>query len=191
MKRPCKIAVAGTHSTGKTTFISRLQTELAKCGIEAAYVHDSAQEAREIGFPILKEYTFESTAWLISQAIGLEARAALNTNVILVDRPVPDALGYLIAALRTTRRALEPGKLERLEAICAAWVDEYDLIFVTALDTTLPIGPCRDDDHAFRVAAGKAIADILDRLAPDHRTLRPDNVEESLELAARVAAAAI
>ena len=170
-RRPCKIAIAGTHSTGKTTLMRRTEAELTARGLSTAYVHDSAQSARDLGFPILSDHTFESTAWIMAEAIRLECVASLTAEVILIDRPVPDALGYLVAALKTTDRTLAPGRLERLEAVCAAWVGEYDLTFVTRLDRDIPIGPGRDDDEAFRVAAGEEIARIMSGLAPGATTV--------------------
>ncbi len=187
MTRTVKIAVAGTHSTGKTTFMEDLERRMIDSGLNVAYVHDSAAEARAAGFPILRNHTFESTAWLIAQAIRLETVAALDADVILIDRPVPDAFGYLIAALRTTGRSIDPDRLRRLEAICAVWVKEYDLIFVTRLDKNIPIGPGRDNDHVFRAAADEAVAEVLIKLAPEHHVLTLANSGQSMELAMRVA----
>lgn len=178
--RPCKIAIAGTHSTGKTTLMRRLEDELAGRGFRPAYVHDSAVSARDLGFPILRDHTFDSTAWIMAEAIRLEAVASLTADVILVDRPVPDALGYLTAALRVTGRALPPGRLERLEAICAGWVGEYDVMLVTKLNPTIPIGPGRDDDGAFRAAAAEEIAAIMGRLAPRAMVVGPTDADEAL-----------
>lgn len=188
MTRIIKIAVAGTHSTGKTTFMKDLERRMIDAGLNVVYVHDSAAEARTAGFPILRNHTFESTAWLIAQAIRLETVAALEADVILIDRPVPDAFGYLIAALRTTGRLIDPVRLRRLEEICRAWVEEYDLIFATKLDAKIPIGPGRDNDHAFRVAADEAVAEVLMQMAPEHHDLTPANSEKSIELAMRIVA---
>lgn len=187
MTRTVKIAVAGTHSTGKTTFMEDLERRMIDACFNVAYVHDSAAEARAAGFPILRNHTFESTAWLIAQAIRLETVAALEADVILIDRPVPDAFGYLIAALRTTGRSIDQNRLNRLEAICEAWVKEYDLIFVTRLDKNIPIGPGRDNDHVFRAAADEAVAEVLMKLAPEHHVLTSANSGQSMELAMRVA----
>lgn len=181
--RPCKIAIAGTHSTGKTTLMGRLEKELATRGFTPRYVHDSAANARDLGFPILRDHTFESTAWMMAEAIRLETMASLTADVILVDRPVPDALGYLVAALDVTGRTLEDGRLKRLDAISAAWVDEYDLILMTELDGSIPIGPGRDNDERFRVAAGLAIASLLERIAPGHVIVRAEGAEEALRIA--------
>lgn len=181
--RPCKIAVAGTHSTGKSTFMRQLKDLLQSDGLKVEYVHDSAIEARNLGFPILTGHTFESTAWMMAQAIHLETVASLTADVILVDRPVPDALGYLLAALKVTGRQIHPVRMERLLRICEAWVGEYDLVFVTELDRSIPIGPGRDDNEEFRIEAGEAVARILVSLAPGHSVLRSDGVNDALALA--------
>lgn len=181
--RPCKIAIAGTHSTGKTTLMGRLEKELAARGFIPQYVHDSAANARDLGFPILRDHTFDSTAWMMAEAIRLETVASLSSDVILVDRPVPDALGYLVAALEVTGRTLEASRLKCLDAISTAWVGEYDLILMTELDASIPIGPGRDNDERFRVAAGKAIASLLARIAPGHVIVRAEGADEALRIA--------
>jgi predicted ATPase len=180
--RPFKIAVAGSHSTGKSTFVERLQAAMEPLRLRIGVVHDSAARARDIGFPILSQHTFESTAWLIAEAIRMEAESSLVSDVILVDRPVPDALGYLLAALRHTNRTLEPGRYERLETQCRAWIGEYDLIFVTELDSAVPIGPDRDNDEAFRIGAEKAIHEILDEMAPNRLPLRYGQTDEAIRI---------
>lgn len=181
--KPYKIAVAGTHSTGKTTFLSTLKDELEALGDRVAYVHDSAVNARELGFPILGDHTFESTAWLMGRAIELEVAASLTADVILVDRPVPDALGYLIAALRHTGRSLEVGRIERLEAMCLAWAGDYDLLFLTRLDSSVPLGPGRDPDLNFRVAAATAVTEVVNRMFTEWHLIERGNVEAALLLA--------
>lgn len=180
---PCKIAIAGTHSTGKTTFMRKLEEALLTRGFRPKYVHDSAVNARDLGFPILRDHTFESTAWIMAEAMRLETVASLTADVILVDRPIPDALGYLSAALAVTGRSLLPGRIERLEAICDAWIGEYNLVFVTELDRAIPIGPGRDDDDAFRVAAGVAISEILGRISPGFITLSAIGTDQALATA--------
>lgn len=172
MKRPLKIAIAGTHSTGKSTFAARLMERISGLPLRAAVVHDSAQEARDRGFPILSEHTFESTSWLIGNAMRLESEASLGADVIIVDRPVPDALGYLRAALSYTGRTLDDGRLGRLERICETWVAEYDLFFMTELDTSVPLGAGRDGDEKFRRAAATAVGEVVERMVPRHLTLR-------------------
>ena len=181
MTRPFKFGVAGTHSTGKSTFVAALNARLQAEGLSVIDVHDSAVHAQAEGFPILAGHTFESTAWLIAEAIRLETKASLSAAAIIVDRPVPDALGYLLAALRHQRRDLEPGRYKRLERLCRAWVGEYDLLFVTTLDQSIPIGPDRSDDEQFRICASQAIAEILGDMRPDAIPLPYGGREDAIE----------
>ncbi len=93
-----KIAVAGTHSTGKTTFLTRLRHLLETAGYQVASVAVPVAAARDHGFPILREQTAATTLWIITTAIAAELAAARRADVVLVDRPVTDALAYHLAA---------------------------------------------------------------------------------------------
>lgn len=184
MRRPpFRIAVAGTHSTGKTTFLTRLKELFEQRGLGVAYVHDSAVNAQDKGFPILAEHTFESTAWLMARAIELETEATISADVILVDRPVADALGYLRAALRHTNRSISPSRMEALERICAAWSPEYDLAFLTVLDASVQLGEGRDGDALFRLRAAEEVTSVVDRFMPDRRLLPHGGADAALALA--------
>jgi hypothetical protein len=184
-RRSYRIAVAGTHSTGKTTFLEMLRREFERRGEVVAYVHESALNARKLGFPILADHTFESTVWLIARAMELEAVATLEADVILVDRPVLDAIGYLLAALEHTGRVIGPDRLERLEAICAAWAPEYDLVFLTLLNPFVSVGEGRDGDPCFRLRAADAVAAVVNRHIPSRHLLPFGGAAEALSIALR------
>lgn len=180
---PFRIAVAGTHSTGKTTFLKKLQSEFEALGHKVAYVHDSAVHARDVGFPILADHTFESTAWLMARAIELETAASLSSDVILVDRPVLDALGYLCAALLHTGRSIPAERMSALEKICEAWVNEYDLLFLTVLDKSVPLGEGRDSDLVFRERAASEVGRVIERFVPCRHLLTNNGAEGAVDFA--------
>lgn len=182
-RAPFRIAVAGTHSTGKTTFLKRLKALFEQRGLAVAYVHDSAVNAQDKGFPILADHTFESTAWLIARAIELETEATISADVILVDRPVADALGYLQAALLHTSRSIAPARLQALERICEAWAPEYDLAFLTVLDPSVELGEGRDGDVLFRARAAEEVTRVVDRFMPDRHLLRHGGADAALAFA--------
>jgi adenylylsulfate kinase-like enzyme len=73
-----KIAVTGTHSTGKTTFINAVREELQGQGYRVAVVSDLGEEALNRGFPILYQHTPESTLWIMTTGIARELEAALT-----------------------------------------------------------------------------------------------------------------
>lgn len=180
---PYKIAVAGTHSTGKSSFLIRLEEALKSRGVRVEHVHSGAVDAAAHGLPILTGHTFDSTAWIMAETMQSEALAALRAEVILIDRPTPDALGYLLAALRHTGGTLEPGRYARLEAICSAWAGEYDLVFLTRIDPAIPLGPGRDQDLVFRLEAANAVREIVDKLLPERQMLDSTSIDGSVEFA--------
>ncbi|WP_155258272.1 AAA family ATPase, partial [Bradyrhizobium japonicum] len=97
-----KIAITGTHPSGKSTFLQSLEQELNDMGLRIHRIGDFAPRAQGLGFPILTQHTYESTLWIMAECLRCEAEASLQNDVILVDRPVIDALGYLHAALQVS-----------------------------------------------------------------------------------------
>ncbi|SDU25170.1 AAA family ATPase [Stappia sp. ES.058] len=178
MKRPFKIGVAGSHSTGKTTFVSKMQSMIEDSGLRVGRVGDIATRALKLGFPILRKHTYESTLWIMAECMRQEAELSLSTDVILVDRPALDALGYLQAALSVSGRSVDAGRLDALEQIAEAHSADYDVLVVTSLDPTIPVGPGRDDDEMFRRAAAKAVDDLILRKRCDALVLTSENSEE-------------
>lgn len=178
IKPPFKIGVAGTHSTGKSTFVSNVAKALSAEGIAVAKINDLAARARDLGFPILSEHTFESTLWIMAECIRQEMEASLKAQVILVDRPVPDALGYLLAALETSGRSMEPRRLEFLRSTAATYAKDYNLLILTALDPSVALGEGRDTDEGFRSAAARHVTNVVREVAPDAVVLTVDNASQ-------------
>ena len=181
MKRPFKIGVAGTHSTGKTTLVKALRDRLVDRGLEVGHVDDLARRALDLGFPILREHTFESTLWIMAECMRQEAEQSLSCEVILIDRPVLDALGYLNAALSVTGRKIDQRRRQALESIARAHTADYDVLVLTTLDTSIPLGPGRDDDPVFREAASDAVAKLIDDARPDALRMTSGNTAEIIE----------
>jgi len=181
VKRPFKVGVAGTHSTGKTTLVKALRNRLVDRGLEVGHVDDLARRALDRGFPILRKHTFDSTLWIMAECMRQEAEQSLSCEVILVDRPVPDALGYLYAALSVTGREIDQRQRQALESIARAHTADYDVLVLTTLDTSIPLGPGRDDDPVFREAASDAVAKLIDDVRPDALRMTSGNTAETIE----------
>lgn len=186
---PIKIAITGTHSSGKTTFLERLSEEISRPGLRIHRIGDLARKAQDRGFPILKDHTFESTLWIMAECMRCEAEASLDNDVILVDRPVGDALGYLQAALRVTGRQLDNRRLEELTTIVTAHTPDYDVLVRTALDKTVDLGEGRDRDADFREAAADAIERLVSDIAPKALILSSDNRDKIVRRVAEAVAA--
>lgn len=126
-----KIGITGTHSTGKSSFLEAVRQKLDP-DLKVQRIGDFAVKAKELGFPILRGHNYESTLWIISECIRLEAEASLANDVVLVDRPVIDALGYLHGALRLTGRKIGDKRSTELVTIVKAHTPDYDLLVRTS-----------------------------------------------------------
>ncbi|WP_174189871.1 AAA family ATPase [Nocardia barduliensis] len=180
--RPVTIAVTGTHSTGKSTFLQRLAERLRRDRIDVAIVADLGAEAAERGLPILDQHNWVSTLWIIARGMSLEAETWTRADVVLVDRPVSDALGYYEAALEYRGQQSNPANMCQLEAMVTGHVRNYDLILRTVLDPTIPLdlSKPRGTDLTFRALVDRQIAKVSERLGIDHDTLPANSHDRAL-----------
>lgn len=178
---PIKIAITGTHSSGKTTFLKNLEQELSGTGLRIQKIGDFARRAQVLGFPILTQHTYESTLWIMAECLRCEAEASLENDVILVDRPVIDALGYLQAALQLSGRAIGSRRWDELLTIVKAHTPDYDVLIRTALDASIELGEGRDSDGEFRVAAASSIERLVNQIESNALVLTSANRDEQVQ----------
>jgi predicted ATPase len=181
MSSPMKIAITGTHSSGKSTFLQNLEQELNGAGLRIQRIGDFARRAQGLGFPILTKHTYESTLWIMAECLRCEAEASLQSDLILVDRPLIDALGYLQAALQLSGRTLDSGRSEELMTIATAHTPDYDVLIRTALESNIEVGKGRDLDGEFRVAAATAIERLVNQIEPNALILTSANGKELVQ----------
>lgn len=182
IEHPVTVGVTGTHSTGKSTFLARLAHELRRQGIEVATVADLGEKARRIGLPILASHTYASTLWIITRGISSEVEAWVHADVVLVDRAVPDALGYYRAALAYRHEDPDATVMAELQSLVGAHSRHYDLILRTTLDPGLPVGEnkARDSNCDFRVLADEYISRVLQEMGLPHELLPAAGHDEAL-----------
>lgn len=183
MRSKAKIGIAGTHSTGKTSFLRELKARLDGRDIAAAHLPSLAHAAQNRGFPILREHTYESTLWIIGATMQQEAEASLTADVVLVDRPVIDALAYLIAALEVSGRELSTEKLLSLRGIVTAHTKTYDMLIITQLDSSIPLGHGRDQDPVYRAAVAAHLLNLVLTVAPHAKVAAFDRYETHIQTA--------
>ncbi len=175
------IGVVGTHSTGKTTFMNAVDAALTTRGFNVKRVADKATDCRNVGFGILRDHTFESTLWIMSSVIRAELEMGRVADVVLVDRPVPDALGYLEAALATQGRSITPEERHYLYSLAAHHSPRYDCLFKTVLDPKVPLGPRRDNDLGFRALVDEKLNRVLEESNIKHAILAHGQVDLAVQ----------
>ncbi|MBT2613639.1 AAA family ATPase [Streptomyces sp. ISL-87] len=191
--RPVRIAVSGTHSTGKTTFLQRLEMELRAIGQTVARTPASfAQQAAERGFPKLRQQTAECTEWIISASGAAAAEATLTAGIVLIDRSALDPLAYYLAAHDRALKKPDPATVERLGSLVRAHCASYDLLIATNLDFSLPLGDTRDRDLDYREAVDRRVHSLLADMRISHLEMgnHPDHQKRALAAALAAATAA-
>lgn len=173
-----KIGIAGTHSTGKSTFMHSLSKALISQEYSISTIGNFATEAKKRGFPTLRDHTFKSTLWIITFCISQELEAELNSDIVLVDRPVIDALGYLYAALNYSGRKISTDEKKYLTSIVKSHSPSYNLLFKTVLNKNIGLGleKERDADLLFREMAAKSIDDAFTSLEIPFYPISQDNL---------------
>lgn len=106
-----KIALIGTHGTGKTALAALIAGELKRRGIEAKFIGEIATRAKEKGLPINENTTVQAQLWILHNQFAQELTYASqrqdrpNYQVIICDRG-PDNYCYLEKNLGRNEHAL-------------------------------------------------------------------------------------
>ncbi|MEU0942290.1 AAA family ATPase [Streptomyces canus] len=186
---PHRIAVLGTHSTGKTMLLRRIEMELRGHGLTVARTGRLGKRAAAAGLPKMQHHTVQSTEWVIAQGIIDETNAtAQGAEVVLIDRAAHDAIAYLEAAM--AHRAETPPRLERerLLTLASTQLPKYDLLFATVLDERVPVDTSHDYDAAFRRLVDDRVHRLLanDSIPHQRVTSDPDSQANAVEMAVQL-----
>ncbi|MEV7205270.1 MULTISPECIES: AAA family ATPase [unclassified Streptomyces] len=149
-----RIGVMGTHSTGKSLVMRRIEMELRGRDIPVQRTGHLGRRAALVPLPKMQHHTVDSTRWVLATGIADEVAAAARLDdapvrVVLADRACWDALAYFRAALQWRGESVSRTDREALHRLACA-PDPYDLLFATVLDTGLPVQPKHDYDDRYR-----------------------------------------
>lgn len=173
------IGIAGTHSTGKSTFCNELRTVLESRGIRVETIPSFGALAVQQGMPLLTQHTYDSTMWFIDRTLEAEQVARANAEVVLVDRPVIDAVAYWNAAVEIRGDEVAAHEVEAIGALMIGHSPNYTTILATKLDPSIALGPGRDTDSRYRAAVDAHLHELLNRHSIHHQVISP-GVREAL-----------
>lgn len=174
-----KIGISGSHSTGKSTFIKRLEKSLNDKSIKFKSVSDLAIQCP---LPILRDHTVESTLWIASKGIADEIETEHKHEVVIVDRPILDCWAYFNAVCKDRYEATDP-KLQTLKFMISNWLPTYDIIYQTVIDERIPIedNKGRDLEEEYRRQIGTEMANASKQFDINPRLLTYTNKDIELE----------
>ncbi len=174
-----KIGISGSHSTGKTTFIKRLEKALNYKSISFKTVSDLATICP---LPILRKHTVESTLWIASKGITDEVETEYKFDVVIADRPILDCWAYFNAVCKNRYEESNP-KLQTLKSMISNWLPTYDIIYQTVINANIPIedNKGRDLDIAYRNEIGTEMIEASKQFSITPKLLTTENTDTELE----------
>ncbi len=151
-----KIAIIGTHSTGKTTILENLSSHFKELGKEVIIL---PEYARLCPFPINENTTIEAQKWILLSQITEENKIDHRDKILLSDRGTIDNFAYMYRIGHTDA-------IENFERCAVAHMRTYDFVFKTQkLSLAAKEDGIRTTDLEFR--------DMIDRLIT-HLLLKHD-----------------
>jgi deoxyadenosine/deoxycytidine kinase len=149
-----KIVLSGTHCSGKTTTIRRLQKRLDDLGVDAACVFEII---RNCPYTINEGGSEQTEVWAISKQILAELN--IKAKVALLDRCIFDNVSY--AEWTRQRGNLSKEAFEFISSVAFSWarLNPYVLIFV--LD---PLPLVEDGMRSTNQKFQQEIHDIMSKL---------------------------
>ncbi|HQV04701.1 MULTISPECIES: AAA family ATPase [unclassified Novosphingobium] len=152
-----KAIVTGAYSTGKSTLIRALGTELRKDGLTIVELPDLA---RSCPFPLNEAQTHSASLWLLTTQISREIEASRGTETIMLcDRGVPDILAHYGEHVQYE----DDPWFTSVSPLSERWISTYDVVLFSQVDENIPIAVdgLRSEDPSYRRLLGARATEVL------------------------------
>ena len=146
-----KLALIGTHGTGKTTLAFETCSLLKKADYNVELV---TEVARRSPFPVNEATTLEGQLWILHAQIAAELDAAARAPHVICDRSVLDNYCYLVNKF---------GRQAQLEAWLEWWLGTYSLLVgVPPLADGIPPDGFRSESLEFQQRIHEVLEELLE-----------------------------
>lgn len=181
-----RIGVMGTHSTGKSLLMRRLEMALRGRDIPVQRTGQLGRRAARVPLPKMQHHTTDSTRWVLATGIADEVAAAARLDdapvrVVLADRACWDALAYFRAAEEWRNEPAPHTDHESLHQLASSHAP-YDLLFATVLDPGFPLKPQHDYDARYRALVDQHIHTLLHEESLPHMLVGSDDTSKELAI---------
>jgi len=159
-----KVAIIGTHFTGKTELADELYSFFKNIGKDVAIIKEVA---RKCPLPVNKDAKFEAQAWILAQQLKEEIEKSKH-EILITDRSVIDNYAYSIWKFPEKARSLLHFVLE--------YANTYDYILKTVpRDVEIESDGFRDLDPDFRKEIDKILTGFLHGHGIKHHEIPKEN----------------
>ena len=170
-----KVLISGAYATGKTTLCRRVCDEMSVSGISWRLV---SEVPRQCPFLLNRDQTMLASAWLLGEQIRQESEQMVGGHeVVVCDRGVPDILSH--TTILRAASASDSRLKDVIIRMSQQWINSYDVIFVTTIDSAIPIEAdgIRVPDLEYQVCLQESIFDVF-QLSTVTPIVLPQDTEE-------------
>jgi thymidylate kinase len=149
-----KIALIGTHGTGKTTTVHEIIAALKKNSVDAGYLEETA---RRCPLPINEDRTKQSQRWIFYEHLVKEIELEPKSDVLVCDRSLLDIYAYYFAKF---------GENKSMEKVIEENMPTYSLLFYFPLDKfnkRLQKDKARSTEETFQKEIDVAILKLFEK----------------------------
>jgi len=164
-----KIALIGTHGTGKTTLAHELVAALKKKDINAEFL---GEIARTCPLPINEDTSKEAQEWIIYTQYAKELEHINRCSVLVCDRSVLDSYAYYMNKC---------GENKLLEDFVKEKIADYSFLFRVPINPSyLKEDGIRSVNQSFQKDIDEKVKYILDKLSVNYYT--ESNADKIMEI---------
>jgi nicotinamide riboside kinase len=158
-----KIALTGSHSTGKTTLLNEVVRRNDRLKIVS--ITETARIVIEKGFPMAKDATVDSYINYVNEQLKAELDAANRKfDILISDRTILDAVAYSQVNKNLTDDPFIPAYvIEMLERVWLVEKEFYDFYVYCPVEFPLVFDGVRDEDSAYQKMVGEQLKMLLEK----------------------------
>lgn len=147
-----KIAIVGTHGTGKSTLSYLMASHYKKKGKNVKIIQEVA---RSCPFPINHGMTVEAAKWIYYEHARKELEAEAKHDIVIGDRSVYDSFVYAM------HFELVCPELRSLDILAHKHLQAYDRVFFVRPDIPLQTDGTRSPDVEFQRSVDEIFANVI------------------------------
>ena len=147
-----KIAIIGTHSTGKTTLINKLAEKINNQGFKTAILFELS---RKCPYPVNEKTSYKAQTWIQNQHLKQENNINHHDKILICDRATIDNFAYF-------EQAVPKKNIKNWEARAVDHMKSYDLVLKTRkLNIQAKNDGFRTTDEEFRTKIDEKIKKLI------------------------------
>ena len=154
-----KIALAGTHCTGKTTLLIQFK-EIYHNNSSFGYITEVARKIIEKGYPLNAEANTDSYIHYINDQLIAE-KNIYTYKIFMSDRTLLDPLAYALVNKKLPRPYIQDYFIDMIRNVWLLEKERYDLYAYFPIEFPMAFDGVRPEDEEYRKRVDEMIYQLL------------------------------